>query len=652
MIPEELRKQIKLTKSAANTERADLFGAFDNRERLTFTLTMPRQVGGSSPYMEMYRDNDRYFYTLPFVKIEEEENGDEGFDRFTLSFDTAELCREGGKDYTEGLFYYTVIFESAFARHRISRRRDSYKPCITYADYGHSAFQLTVYDKVYSPCRKFCGGTMYHIFVDRFCKGGDYPVRSDAELNPDWENGLPQYASQRGGFVKNNMFFGGTLTGIESKLDYLKELSVSIIYLSPIFEAYSNHKYDTGRYDRVDSMFGSDEALESLIKAARERGISVILDMVFNHTGSDSMYFNKNGRYDTLGAYQSRESEFFEWFDFESFPDKYRCWWGVDILPAVNTENQKYNEYINGEGGIVEKYLKMGIDGYRLDVADELSPKFLENLTHRVKTVDPDALIIGEVWEDASCKEAYGQRRRYFRGRQLDSVMNYPLKNGIINFVKYGDKASLFEASVMLYQNYPKFVSDSLMNFLGTHDTERVLTVLGTQGEQGMSADELARYRMNPEQRERAIEKLRLAYVILAFMPGIPCTYYGDEAGMEGFRDPFNRMPYPWGRQEARLVEHYKKIGRIRSSHSVLADGYFEVDEDTPYGVFVFTRYNADEKITVAVNCSEGECTVRGGSGLLDSQGATLLEGDNLYSIASGGYLITCEKMSKCEHKM
>lgn len=632
MIPDELKNEITLTKTSKNTANAEYFSAFDNEDTLTVTLKAPREAGISSPYAEFYRDDDNERFELFFTWTGRDKR-DPYKETYTLVIKTSNICRFNGKEYASGLFYYSIVINSAYGRYRISRRYDSYSPRIENADDPYDAFQLTVYEKVYAPVKGFSGGIMYHIFVDRFCKGGNFPIRQDALLNEDWENGVPQYASERGGFVENNMFFGGTLKGVESKLDYLASLGVNIIYLSPIFEAYSNHKYDTGRYDRVDAMFGGDGALEDLIKSASQKGIKIILDMVFNHTGSDSMYFNKKGRYDTLGAYQSKESPYYGWYDFESYPDRYRCWWGVDILPAVRTEEKSYDRYINGEDGIVKKYLKKGVSGYRLDVADELSPIFLENLTSAVKSENPNALIIGEVWEDASCKIAYDKRRRYFRGRQIDSVMNYPLRQGIIEFVKNKNNSALFKASVTLYQNYPKFVSDNLMNFLGTHDTERILTVLGTDGEEGMSADLLARYKMSESQRKKALEMLKNAYVLLAFMPGIPCIYYGDEAGMEGFRDPFNRMPYIWGREDASLISHYRKIGKIRREHEAFCSGYYKVIEGTPQGVFCFLRIGESEKIAVCVNCgTEGY--------LLNISGESLNDGkrQSSFDIPCGSY--------------
>ena len=445
---------------------------------------------------------------------------------------------------------------------------------------------------------------MYHIFVDRFAKGGDVDVRSDAIMNEDWDNYMPQYAKFPGGEVANNMFFGGTLDGITSKLDYLASLGVNCLYLSPIFEAYSNHKYDTGDYEKVDAMFGGDEALDRLIAEAEARGIKIILDGVFNHTGDDSKYFNRRGRYDTLGAYNSPDSEYFKWYSFESYPDKYRCW-DIKILPAVDSKNPEYDNYINGEDGIIAKYLRKGTCGWRLDVADELSEPFLENLRRSAKKADPESIIIGEVWEDASIKIAYTDRRKYFRGRQLDSVMNYPLRTGIIDFITTGDSKNLFSASAGLYLRYPKSVSDCLMNFLGTHDTERILTVLGV-GVPDLTMDEKAHFSMLPEEREKALALIRLAYVILAFMPGVPCIFYGDEAGIEGLGDPFNRVTYPWGREDKALTAFYREIGKLRRDSEICKNGFLSVKEDLPDGIFEFTRFDdRGNSVTVIVNRSE-----------------------------------------------
>lgn len=596
MIPFSLKQLVKITKSAKKTKNADLLGAFPENDVLTIELCVPRALGISSPVLEMYADDTGKKTFSPLMWHCLSGNNES----YRIELVLKDLC----ENEHSGLFFWSIVTDSAYGRIRFSCDCTSYSPKITYENCEHDSFVLTVYEKDFKTPDWIKGGIMYHVFVDRFAKGGDYPVRSDAIMNDNWDNYMPQYAQYPGGEVANNMFFGGTLDGVTSKLDYLASLGVSCIYLSPIFEAYSNHKYDTGNYDKVDAMFGGDKALDDLISEAKKRDIKIILDGVFNHTGDDSIYFNRRGRYEDLGAYNSPDSPYFKWFDFENYPDKYRCWWDIKILPAVDTKNSEYNEYINGENGIVQKYLKKGTSGWRLDVADELYEPFLQNLRAAAKKADPDSLIIGEVWEDASIKIAYTSRRKYFRGRELDSVMNYPLRTGIIDFIRTGDSKNLFSASAGLYARYPKEVSDALMNFLGTHDTERILTVLGV-GVPDLTMEEKAHFKMSEGEREKAKSLLRLAYTILAFMPGVPCIFYGDEAGVEGLGDPFNRVTYPWEREDKDLTEFYHSIGNFRRSQKVLENGYLRVFDDTPHGVFAFERFALRGKgLKVIVNRS------------------------------------------------
>ena len=183
--------------------------------------------------------------------------------------------------------------------------------------------------------------------------------------------------------------------------------------------------------------------------------------------------------------------------------------------------------------------------------------------------------------------------------------MNYPLRTGIIDFIRTGDSKNLFSASAGLYMRYPKSVSDCLMNFLGTHDTERILTVLGV-GVPALSMEEKAHFSMSGSERKRALALIRLAYIILAFMPGVPCIFYGDEAGIEGLGDPFNRVTFPWGREDKELTEFYREIGKLRRSSEVLKNGYLSVSEDLPYGVFEFSRFDGNgNAVTVIVNRSD-----------------------------------------------
>ena len=445
------------------------------------------------------------------------------------------------------------------------------------------------------------GGIMYHIFVDRFNKSGKCAPKKAAIMNNDWYNGIPQFADVPGGYVENNMFFGGDLYGIIEKLDYIKSLGVNCLYLSPVFEAYSNHKYDTSNYMSIDSMFGSEKAFDELVTEAKKRDMHIILDGVFNHTGSDSIYFNKNGTYNSVGAYQSKESPFYEWYNFREYPDDYECWWDVKILPRVKSDTESYRQFILGDGGVIEKWMKKGIDGFRLDVADELSDDFLKILNKKLKGINPQGIIYGEVWEDASNKIAYGTRKGYFLGNELDSVMNYPFREALIEYLKYGNAELFSKTCRTLTSHYPKANADVLMNVLGTHDTERILTVLGGENGDGYSNKELSTKKMTAAQRKKAISLLKLAYTIISTVPGIPCIYYGDEAGMEGYRDPFNRLPFPWGREDNELLNYYKNIGNIRIKEKVFKNGYFDMVECSKE-LLVFARYIENEFTLTVVN--------------------------------------------------
>lgn len=594
---------VKLLVKSRRNPHAELFSAFDNGDTLTFTLTVRRSLGAASPYLELVEDaftkdedgdpvGQETRTRLPF----EWKDTDYVTERYTLALPLADRM---------GLHFATVVMDSAEGFLRLSYDPLSYTPCLKGIDEPYESYALTVYDKNFTTPSWFKGGILYQIFVDRFAKGGDVMLRKDAILNEDWDNGIPQYAPYRGAPLANNMFFGGTLWGVADKLDYLSSLGVTAIYLSPIFKAYSNHKYDTGDYMAIDEMFGGEEAFDHLLAEAKKRNIAVILDGVFNHTGDDSRYFNKYGKYDTVGAYQSKQSPYYDWFSFETYPDRYRAWWGIDILPAVNTKNPAYREFICGENGVIRRYLRRGISGWRLDVADELSEVLVQEIRSACRKEKADSLLLGEVWEDAAVKIAYDRRRTYFHGDELDAVMNYPLGNAIIDYVTSGDATGLFATAKRLYAHYPKPVSDVNMNLLGTHDTERILTRLSGVEENGRSADELSVAKLSPEERALAKERLKLAWFLLSVMPGVPCIFYGDEVGMEGYHDPFNRRPFPWGREDNELLAFYRRINTLRRSEPLLAEGYLRLTEGLPCGVLVLERFTGKNKLTAAVNLSE-----------------------------------------------
>jgi len=459
-------------------------------------------------------------------------------------------------------------------------------------------FRLLIYDKDFTTPDRFKGGILYHIFVDRFSRSGKVKSASYGREIADWY-ACPEYPEKEGGPLANDTFFGGDLWGIAEKLDYIASLGADTVYLSPIFASPSNHKYDTADYEHVDERFGGDRALTHLIEKAHSKGIRILLDGVFNHCGSDSRYFDQRGQYADAGAAQSKNSPYHSWFTFSQYPTHYDCWWGIGILPKLNQNEPSCREYFLGEGGIVPRYLQKGIDGWRLDVADELSDSFLSELRARAKTVNPDSLILGEVWEDASDKIAYGTRKQYLWGHELDAVMNYPLREEIIAFVMSGNAQRFAQSTAALYSHYPKCVSDCNMNFLSTHDTIRILTLLGGERGEGMSNGEKAIFRLSDEQRQKAIERLKLAYVILFTMPGIPCLFYGDEAGLEGFSDPFNRVTYPWGREDRELIEFVRRLGKLRKGLSDFKAGEYRIVYASG-GMLVYRR----GKRTIAVNLS------------------------------------------------
>lgn len=463
--------------------------------------------------------------------------------------------------------------------------------------------KLLVCDEKYAAPKWLDGGIIYHIFVDRFCKGSKaVPVRDDVVML-DWDKDLPEYPVKPGAFLRNNTFFGGTLWGVAEKLDYLKELGVSCIYLSPVFKAYSNHKYDTGDYMQVDEMFGGDAALENLFKEGKKRGIGVILDGVFNHVGDDSVYFDKYGKYGGNGAYSGKKSPYYNWFTFSSFPDVYEAWWGIGNLPRV-TRTAAFRKLIYGKGGVVEKYMDMGAAGFRFDVVDELESDFVDKLCAKIKKHKKDAYIVGEVWEDASDKIAYGERKQYFWGKQLDAVMNYPLRSAIIEYVMHGNGQLIADVTNALYKHYPKHKSAYMMNVLGTHDTERILTVLGGETADGYTNDQLSVKRMDALQHSVAFHRLKNAVLLQMTLPGIPCVYYGDEAGMEGYRDPFNRCTYPWGRENKKVLDWYKTLTAYRKAEHALSSQSFKVCAARK-GLFAFSRGDDSESLIIYTNTGD-----------------------------------------------
>ena len=567
--------------------------AFEIKEKAEIFLKIPRSLGTLSAVFELYSENESSFIR----EISGEWQGFCGeYDEYIFNIP----CESIGI----GLYFLrprlSVFGGCLFGHKWAGEIYFNTDPSI------HSMMQLSLCDFAFVEPKKIRGGVIYHIFVDRFRRGGKKEVPDGAKIIPGNWRVIPEYPEYPGAPLHNNTFWGGTLWGIIEKLDYIKSFGTTAIYLSPIFKASSNHKYDTADYMTVDPIFGGDRALSALIKACAEKDIELILDGVFNHTGADSIYFNRYGRYKETGAYQSKKSKYYDWYEFKTFPKEYTSWWGIDILPRINPDIPSCGEYFVGENGVIDKYSKMGIYGFRLDVADELSDVFISRIKDRLSKNRSENILYGEVWEDASNKISYGRRKHYYLGNELDGVMNYPIRLGIIDYLLGRGCEKLAYALTDISNNAPEHIIHNQMNLLGTHDTERILTTLGGEKAEGKTNATLAKLRMSQGQKRQAIQRLICAYTILATIPGIPTIFYGDEAGLEGYSDPFNRMPYPWGKEEHLILHHYKTIGKIRTSNSVYKSGDFKlnlIEDET----LVFTRNDGHHAFITFVNNSDQE---------------------------------------------
>lgn len=443
------------------------------------------------------------------------------------------------------------------------------------------------------------GAVMYQIFPDRFAKHGDCDLSEKLQpftVHADWSE-LPRSGPDAEGNW-NNDFFGGNFNGIREKLPYLQGLGVKMLYLNPIFKAFSNHRYDTADYLCPDPMLGTEEEFAALCDEAHRLGMRVILDGVFSHTGNRSIYFES--------ACNDPNSPYYKWYRFKDYPRDYEAWWGIKSLPCVEELEESYLEYIiNREDSVVAHWLKLGADGFRLDVADELPDEFILRLKQRIRELKPEAFLLGEVWEDASNKRAYGQSRRYFVDGELDSVMNYPWREAILHFITEVDDGTALAESVMkLAENYPPQVLHCVMNLLSSHDKPRILTLLGKDAE--ISAEDKAKYRLSAEQYEHARKKLYLGAFLQYTLPGIPSIYYGDEAGLEGFEDPWCRRTFPWGNEDETLQNYFRRLAELRNTCTSLQHGSIRVLQ-AGQGRLCYVRQTETECATIYINRTEEE---------------------------------------------
>ncbi len=593
LVPESLLSSTSLFSGEVGAEPYPALRAAEIGAPAAFTAEIPRRVGARDVCLSIYAE------TLgKTVKLPMEWSGlEKGRDVFFCRFDTALLG--------VGLCFLSVSCETPLGK--VYSEKVSGDTFVLRGTPAAPAdgFQLLLSEFAYPPPRSYYGGIIYQIFVDRFSRGKETPIPDGMRHHADWDTLELEYPAYPGAPMKNNIVYGGNLDGIRRRLDYLASLGVTLLYLTPIFASPSNHKYDTADYNRIDPLFGDDGDLAALIADARKLGIGILLDGVFNHTGADSLYFNREGKYPTVGAAAGSDSPYYEWYRFGSeYPVGYECWWNIDILPRIHTEVPSCAEFFVGDGGVISRYAEFGIAGMRLDVADELSDVFISRIKARLSEKSAESLLYGEVWEDASNKISYGKRKRYYHGRELDGVMNYPLRTAILSYLRDGSTDALRYYLDEVMPNMPRRILHAQMNLIGTHDTARAITVLAGERADGKTNDELYALRMSASEYALGVSRLKKAWAVLATMPGMPMIYYGDEAGMQGYADPFNRLPYPWGSADEELLSFYRTVGSWRRNHAVYAEGGFRLHRlDTD--ALIFERYDDNCRAFTVINRSE-----------------------------------------------
>lgn len=554
------------------------FGAAKSGETVTLSLRPARKLGcvRAQVTLRFEQDGDRLeTLEMPWTQC-------------VLGVDTFQVRFALPADYI-GLVWYSF-------RLRYGRSTEESKE-----------YQLTVYDGAEAVPEWFGEGMCYQIFPDRFCRLEKPKVTGPGKrrIHESWQE-RPEYLPDETGEITNRDFFGGSLKGVESKLDHLAALGVETIYFCPIFEALENHRYGTADYEKIDPLLGSEEDFTALCDAAHKKGIRIMLDGVFNHVGWASKYFNATGEYGpATGAAKDPHSPYHDWFLWKHWPDDYESWWGFKTLPAFDKQNEGYLNFLCGENGVVRSWLRKGADGWRLDVVDELPDEMVHRIHAAARAEKPDCPIIGEVWEDGSLKEAYGVRRKHIWGGHCDGLMNYPLRNALVEYLLCGNAEHFMDSMETLREHYPPFAFYNAMNALGTHDTLRILTLLGVGADHKWDWTRQARaeYNMSAEEYAKGLARLKLGYAVLFAFPGAPTVYYGDEAGMCGFEDPFNRQTYPWGFENKELVAYVSALGQLRKSRKALRKGdirYLTCDG----GLLMFSRTYEKETILAAVNNS------------------------------------------------
>ncbi len=531
-------------------------------------------------------------------------------------------------------------------------------------DVVDNSFAMMVYDPAFSAPGWASDAFIYQIFPDRFrdgrannnAKTGDVryddPVLrlkwgtlpegycrnyADGNTNCPWRfDTTPPADSPTKEQPRGRDYMGGDLKGVDQYLDYLQSLGVTAIYFNPIFDAASNHSYDTQDYYSIDPYFGTQKDWENLVKHATQRGMRIILDGVFNHLSSDSPFFDRYHHYPTVGACESADSPYRNWFVFRapvgnepsvcapSTPGGtdtyYSGWFGFDSIPVINKSNPDVQNYFLFDTNSVARYwLNQGASAWRMDVMGDSSfpAGYWEAFRSVVKDTRADALIVGELWQKDSTL------LRFLRGDRADTTMNYRLRDAVLGFLTPGpfdskgfaDSGRIISPSEFaarlssIREDYPDAAYYSLMNLVDSHDTERLLWTL-TPGQETRTDKEF-----NAANLAQGKQRQRIASLIQFTMPGAPTVFYGDEVGQTGDDDPDDRRTYPWadlgGKPDQSLFQHYQALAKLRKQNPALTDGDIRVLlADDAANVVAYGRKTTAQAALVVINRSDQAQTV------------------------------------------
>ena len=439
-----------------------------------------------------------------------------------------------------------------------------------YAENGEKTeeYQITVYEKDLTVPKWFLNTVIYQIFPDRFNKAQDSRAKAkpNSFIYSDW-NDLPVYIKDSENRIIRWEFFGGNLKGIQEKIDYIKKLGADTVYINPVFEARSNHRYDTADYHKIDSLLGGDEAFEELVDNMKKENIHIVLDGVFNHTGKCSKYF---------ATCKEENSPYADWYNFYE-DGTYDCWWGVDDLPAINKSCKSFAEFTaDSKNSVVRYWSRKGIDGWRLDVADELSDVMLQKIRSAAEKEIDEPVIIGEVWENASNKMSYGQRKMYFTKPELHTHTNYVFRDTLLSF--FAGQTNGYEAASVfenIRETYPRHNFLAQVNMTSSHDVERLMTMM---------------LNITNSDRQLAMDLVKCYSLIQFTAAGVPLVYYGDETCLEGGKDPDNRRTYPWGKEDHSMIEWFANLAQMRKNNNTFIYGDALYFGDSDGNVFVMVR--------------------------------------------------------------